>query len=208
MSIVYIKKISENGLLGLWQITESVENLLENLNLSVYDKQIFEAKINDRKKKEWLACRNLVATMLKGPAGINYDLNGKPYFSDNTFQISMSHSAGYACVYINKFNTVGVDIQQLKTIPAKGVQFFLNEEENGWIASDDNVMLPIIWSVKETVFKYCGIYELDIKKDILLSPFTSNQNGIIEVNVLRQIRNHKILVHYEILDDYVLTYTI
>lgn len=208
MGIVYIKTPSENSVLGLWQITETHDELFESLNLSSYDSGIYNTKKNDLRKKEWLACRNLIKSMLNKNLEIIYDLNGKPYLADNQYQISISHSGEYACVYLDKFKSIGVDVQQLKPTLEGGKDFFVNETENDWVNCHDNVIMHIIWSVKESVFKYCGINELNIKKDITVYPFESNQNSNIEVNILYQGQNNKTLVSYEVFDNYVLTYTV
>ena len=208
MGIVYIKRPSENSILGLWHVTETREELLGSVNLSSYDTEIYKIKKSDLRKKEWLACRNLLKVMSDEKLQIIYDHNGKPYFVDNRFHISMSHSGEYACVYLDRFKPVGIDIQQLKPSLKAGKDFFLNETENSWVNCNDNVIMHIIWSVKESVFKFYGIYEIDIKKDIAVYPFESNQKGNIEVNILNQKQNNKILVNYEVFDSYVLTYTV
>ncbi|WP_221393144.1 4'-phosphopantetheinyl transferase superfamily protein [Dyadobacter sp. NIV53] len=207
MGILYIKKPSKNSLLGLWHITESVETLLKALDLSPADREIYQTKKNDKRKKEWLACRNLLNGMFPEKVKVYYDQEGKPYLDENKFQISMSHSGEYACVYAHEIKPVGVDVQKLKPGIQKGLDFFINETERGWIDAEDNLMLHIIWSVKESVFKYYGLNELDMKKDVTVSSFKSNQNAMIEVSILNHDLKNKLFITFEIFGDYVLTYT-
>lgn len=208
MGIVYIKKLSENAILGLWHITETVEALLKMSDLSLADMDIYQTKKNDKRKKEWLACRNLLNKIFQKKVNVHYSQNGKPHLEENNYHISMSHSGEYSCVYTDHINPVGVDIQKLKRSIQKGIDFYINETERRWIEPEDNLMLHIIWSVKESVFKYCGINELDMKKDIILSSFKSNQNGMIEVSILNHDFKNKLLINYVTFDDYILTYTI
>ncbi|TDE11387.1 4'-phosphopantetheinyl transferase family protein [Dyadobacter psychrotolerans] len=208
MSTAYIKTPTENSILGLWHINESVQELLASLRLSENERHTFESKKNDARKKEWLACRNLLKAMTAGDLEIKYDSNGRPYFDDKVFEISISHSAEYACVYLNNKKPVGVDIQKIKPAISTGSDFFLSQEENKWVDKEDNLMLHIIWSGKESAFKYCGIMDLDLKKDIHISNFTRNQIGIIEVTILNYDLKDKILINYECFDDYVLTRTV
>ena len=168
MSIAYIKTPTENSILGLWHINEPVQELLAPLSLSENEIHTLKSKKTDSRKKEWLACRNLLMAMTTSDREIKYDINGRPYFQDEMFEISISHSAEYACVYLNTKKPVGVDIQKLKPAISVGSDFFLSQEEDKWVDKEDNLMLHIIWSAKESLFKYCGIIDLDFKKDILI----------------------------------------
>jgi len=208
MSIAYIKSPTENSIIGLWRISESVEELLSPLRLSENEKKILALKKTDSRKKEWLACRNLLKIMTSADHEIIYDAYGKPYMKDQSFKISMSHSAEFACVYLDKKKPVGVDIQKIKPDIHNGSEFFLNPKELHWLNKEDNLMLHIIWSAKESTFKYCGIPDLDLKKDILLSAFTCSQIGIIEITVLNYDLNEKIRINYECFDGYILTRTV
>jgi len=208
MGISFIKNPSENSTLGIWHITESAEELFKKVVLSSTDSEILKTKRNDSRKKEWLACRNLAKALLQEDFAIQYDRNGKPFLESNSHQISMSHSGDYACVYLDKLNPVGVDIQKLKVSVKAGSAYFVNESEMEWVNCDNNKILHIIWSAKETVFKYFGNNDLDMKKDITVNPFKSNENGIIEVNNSNHLPIKTILVYYQFFDGYVLTYTI
>jgi len=208
MGITSIKRLSENSLLGLWHITESVDELFGKVILSSNENEIYYSKKTDSRKKEWLACRNLIKEMLHANVEISYDQSGKPFLTNHEFYISMSHSGEYSCVYVNGLKPVGVDIQKFKSSIKAGYDFFIHESDEKWVNTNSNELLHIIWSIKETVFKYFGIPELDIKKDIVVNPFTSNENGIIEVNILNHGPIRTILVYYQVFDGYVLTYTI
>ena len=146
--------------------------------------------------------------MLHANVEISYDQSGKPFLTNQEFYISMSHSGEYSCVYVDRFKPVGVDIQKFKPSIRDGCDFFISEIDAKWVNIDSNELLHIIWSIKETVFKYFGISDLDIKKDIVVNPFTSNENGIIEVNILNGGMTKTILVYYQVFDGYVLTHTI
>lgn len=207
MGICYIKRLSEDTMLGLWQMSESSQELNEQLQLSASDQQILESKKTEIRQKEWLACRVLLQTMDAQCGSITYDENQKPRVAGDGQFISMSHSGEFVTVYLNKQESVGVDIQKLKPSISKGADYFLHESEQAWADLSDNLMLHLIWSVKESVFKYAGNPDLDLKKHIVTKQFSSNQNGIIEVSIqdadLRSIK-----VSYETFDDYVLTWTL
>ena len=205
MGVVFTNKVSDHAQLGLWQIEESVEDLLAQLNLSASDQQMLDSKKNNLRKREWLSARNLLKAMLPENTGIRYDTNGKPFLNENSNHISISHSGDYACVYLSQINPVGVDIQKLKPDISKGVDFFLNETELAGFDMEDNILLHILWSAKETVFKLYGNADLDVKKDICLLPFQRNLSGTIEVNILHNEQREHMVLNYDLLDNYVLT---
>ena len=208
MGIVSIQRFSEYAVLGVWQITESIEELLLNLRLTELEGVLLNKKSTDAKKKEWLACRNLLHLIENEPLEIYYDENGKPFLSDNRYNISMSHSSNYAALYLNQKNFAGVDIQKLKPSISAGAGFFLNDDELIWVDIHDNLKMHLLWSAKESAFKYVGMNDLHFKKDIKLKPFDSNQNNLITVTILSQGVTTNIQISYLFFEQYVLTWTI
>lgn len=207
MSVAFINKVSEHAQIGLWKIEESVADLLAQLNLSASDQKILDSKKNNLRKREWLSARNLLKAMLPENTGIRYDTNGKPFLNESSNHISISHSGDYACVYICEQSPVGVDIQKLKPDISNGVDFFLSKEELHHFGKEDNVLLHILWSAKEAVYKFFAETDIDVRKDIYLLPFQRNQSGTIEVNISYSDKTENLLLHYQMFGDYVLTRT-
>jgi len=206
MSICYIKRLSEDATLGLWQISESWQELNEQLQLSDNDQQILESKKTENRKKEWLACRVLLHSMAPETGDISYDENRKPHISGSSQYISMSHSGDFVSVYLHKQQSVGVDIQKMKPSISKGADYFLNSSEQEWVDISDNLIMHLIWSAKESAFKYAGNPDLDLKKHIVTKQFSSNQNGVIEVSI-DNADFKSVMVSYDTFEDYVLTWT-
>ncbi|MCE7041588.1 4'-phosphopantetheinyl transferase superfamily protein [Dyadobacter sp. CY312] len=207
MSVVFIKKVSEYAHIGLWKIEESIDELLSPIHLSDVERALYNSKRNVLRKKEWLACRNLLKIMLPENDGIYYNPEGRPFLNNNSSHISISHSGDYACIYINEQNPVGIDIQRLKPDISKGVDFFLSPKELSQFDTSDNTLLHILWSAKETVYKFLGHSDIDVKKDIYLLPFQRNQTGSIEVNILHIGSTKTLFLRYEMLENYILTRT-
>ena len=208
MGMVSIQRFSENATIGIWHITESIEELLLNLNLTDLDGEILSKKRTDAKKKEWLACRNMLKMILNEAPEIYYNVNGKPFLKNNSFSISMSHSGNYAAVYLNQNDFAGIDIQKIKPSISAAADFFLNDNELTWANPHDNLQMHVMWSAKESAFKYFGVPELDFKNDIKLKPFNSNQNELIEVTIFSQTKTAYVRVCYSFFEQYVLTWTI
>ncbi|MCE7064147.1 4'-phosphopantetheinyl transferase superfamily protein [Dyadobacter sp. CY326] len=208
MGISYIKSISQHASLGLWHITESWPTLKDMADLPESALHPLDDKRNDKRKQEWLACRVLLKEMLPAAALIAYDTNRKPHIEGDKHQISMSHSGDYVSVYIHDSEPVGVDLQLMKPSISKGSDYFLNALEQQWVNVDNNLLLHLIWCAKEAVFKYAGDADLDLKKHIITNPFASNQNGKIQVSILKENTRNSVMVQFETFNNYVLAWTI
>ncbi|GGB88594.1 4'-phosphopantetheinyl transferase family protein [Dyadobacter sediminis] len=207
MGICYIKALSENTALGLWKMTEPWQELKEQLQLTPADEKLLFEKKTDVRRQEWLACRILIKNITSVDPEITYDHNRKPHMVGSKQHISMSHSGEYACVYVSETKKTGIDIQKLKPSISKGADYFLHEAEMNWVDVENNLLLHIIWSAKESAFKFAGNPDLDLKKHIITNRFDGNQKGEIEVSVLKPELN-TVRIAYDTFGDYVLSWTI
>lgn len=189
-------------------MTEPWEELREMIEIPAGEAKAFESVIKNKRKREWLACRILLKEMLGRNAVIAYDAERKPHLAGLKIQISMSHSGEYVCVYLHEHAPVGVDIQQLKPSISKGAFYFLNEAEMQWADLENNVRLHLIWSAKESVFKYAGDASIDLKKHITINHFSGNQNGFFEVNLQKGDNQEVVRLQFDTFEDYVLTWTL
>jgi 4'-phosphopantetheinyl transferase len=208
MGISSIKSISPVSLLGLWHMTETWQQLQAMLDLPDRETATLDSIQKDKRKQEWLACRALLAEMTGSVPAIVYDSNRKPHIEGSQMQLSMSHSGAYACVYVHHTSPVGVDIQQMKPSISKGADYFLNEHEQHWADLTDNLLLHLMWSAKESVFKYAANADIDLKKHITINRFSSNQNGVFEVNLLNGQSPQSMQIAFDTFEDYVLTWTV
>lgn len=208
MGIVSIKTISPVAKLGLWRMTEPWQDLLGMMELPRSEKDTFGVILKQKRRQEWLACRVLLKEMLGQYGIIGYDAQRKPHLAGRHTEISMSHSGEFVCVYLREGAPVGTDIQQMKPSISKGAFYFLSDAELQWVNLDDNLQMHLIWSAKESVFKYAGDASLDLKKHIVINPFSSNQNGHFEVNLQKDGVAQLIQIHFDTFEDYVLTWTV
>jgi 4'-phosphopantetheinyl transferase len=207
MSLVCKKVVSGGALLGLWKISESLEELFAAVHLSDPDRQMISKKITNQRKKESLAVRCLLNQMLDENAEITYNTDGKPFLQNSGYHISISHSDQYATIYLDKAKPIGVDIQKIKADIGKGTDFFLNDKEQLWVNKTDFILLNILWSAKESVYKYAGVKDLDPRNHISINLFETKPDGIITANIHHQ-NTETLLIHYEVFEDYVLTRTL
>lgn len=189
-------------------MSEPWEDLLAMLELPASEMDAFKAIAKPKRKQEWLACRALLQEMLGRYGLIGYDAERKPHIIGSETAISMSHSGEYVCVYLRKGAPVGVDIQQMKPSISRGAFYFLNDEEMQWVELEDNLQMHLIWSAKESVFKYAGDAAIDLKKHIRINPFSRNQNDHFEVSLQKGDLSEMIQIQFDTFEDYVLTWTL
>jgi 4'-phosphopantetheinyl transferase len=208
MGISSIKSTSPTATLGLWKMTESWQDILSDINLPEEELAPLHALTKEKRKWEWLACRKLFSEITGKPPIIRHNAERKPYAEHFHGYISFSHSGDYACVYIDTVKSAGVDIQQMKPSIEKGIDYFLDQEEQSWVDSKNNLLLHLIWSAKEAVFKMAGDADLDLRKHFTAKPFSTNQNEPFEVCIHRSSGEQAVNVAFDTFDDYVLTWTI
>ncbi|MBC5993133.1 4'-phosphopantetheinyl transferase superfamily protein [Pontibacter cellulosilyticus] len=207
MPLIQKQQLNPHTILGIWQTEESLEELLALLPHHVDCTQIAQA--HDKRKKEWLASRVLVYTLLKqftaAHAVLRKDENGKPYFENVPLYLSISHSPALAAVIISDKYEVGIDIELLSQKALRVAGKFLGEDEKKYTAQDENKTC-LYWSAKETLYKLYSRKQLIFKDNLILAP-TDAQNVLLgEVKTANFSKLYRI--HFEFLQNHVLTYCI
>lgn len=157
----------ESGVLYVWHITESLEELETLLELSVFSQDRLAKMKSVNHQKAFLAVRQVLRQLNIADASLTYDENGRPSLRSGEY-ISISHSFDYAVVVVSKKN-VGVDIELIREKIVRLSGKFCNEKELGnapvtLIEKMD--YLTEIWSVKEALFKMCNSRSLSFAQDM------------------------------------------
>jgi phosphopantetheinyl transferase len=198
MPVVYIKEVTPDVKLGLWKIEETA---LQFLSDSLGMRELFDSEISsyksDSRRQEKLAVYSLLWKMTSSKIRISHNEDGKPIVDG--YNISISHTRGYASVILSKLKNVAVDIEYYSDRVARIADKFIREDE---VATDIGSQL-INWSVKETVYKYFSEQNLQYF-DMKLMPFEEFENT---KRVLNLKTTSYLDVYYELNDKYVLTYT-
>ena len=99
---------------AVWKMEEPLEVLLALLPdvRRAFCEQELHRFVSERRKMEWLSVRVLLYSMLQEDKEIGYSLEGKPYLTDHSFFISISHTKGYVAVMLASFTPAGIDIEQ------------------------------------------------------------------------------------------------
>lgn len=193
---------------AVWKMDESIGELLDLLPVSLregYEKEIRQF-MSVHRRQEWLSVRVLLFTLLGEKKEIGYEVSGKPYLTDGSFYISISHTKGYVAIILSPEVPVGIDIEQYGRRIHKVIDRFVRpDEEVGSFQQDMTWGLLIHWSAKETIFKYMKDPDSDLRK-LCLSPFIPQKEGRFQLREYVTGQQQLFDVGYRINPDFVLTW--
>ena len=149
MALKEIRQIDSCTRLGLWEISESVEQFLELKVLSVYKNKVYADLGSESRRLEFLAVRALLSHMVGDDVAILYDNKGCPFLS-NGWNISISHTKGFAVIIVSEANNVAVDIEYISERVRRVKSKFIRQDET----ADKLEELLVCWCAKETLYKF------------------------------------------------------
>lgn len=199
----------EGGGIAIWHIEESSEELYALLQTPNYDAQL-KTKNNATRRAEWLAVRVLLAEVLGRDKIIAYHATGRPYLTDGSYHISISHTKGYAALAYHRTLSVGVDVEYVSSRVERIAHRFTNSDEELYInksKESERMMYHLInWSVKETLYKWIDdVSAADFQKTFTVRPYALNNNGSISVAIHSPFER-EVIVHYFLCKDFVCTW--
>lgn len=205
---LYLQHKSEELQWSVWKMEEDLDTLFsltpDASKASL--KQKLQRFTSDHRKLEWLSVRVLLHAMLQEEKRIEYTPEGKPYLSDHSLFISISHTKGYVAVILSPVAPVGIDIEQYGQRVQRVVDRFIRPDE--LLASylgDKTWSMLLHWSAKETIFKCMENADADLRK-LCLSHFTPQEKGTFSVREYVTELQQLFTVDYRITPDFVLTW--
>lgn len=192
MPLIRIDTINKDTYLGLWQMTESLIDLPKPYGVDISDIH------SEARRKERLTEYCLLKAMTgRSDSLITHENSGKPIVSG--FEISISHTKGWAAMMISKSCKVGVDIEYISDRINKIADRFIRPDEQ----NDDVDYRLINWCAKESVYKLLSEEDLQYF-EMRLQPFKTSGKGKVVVEDLKQKTKYD--VSYVLTNDYVLTF--
>ena len=172
MPIIRIIKPNDNTIVGIWKITETLDNLSKSVSLSSTSKELLKNRKSRVHKLQFLGVRAILLELGYSVDSLSYQDN-RPILNDNK-KISISHSNLFSCVIISDLK-VGIDVQKtdhkINTIAKKFIGY-----ETLYLDVDDFKRMTIIWNIKESIYKIANINRLDYKTHLLVVPFNLSDN--------------------------------
>ena len=203
MPVYQIKNVSKNLKIGIWEIAETEEYLIETLatkGISIGNKPNSQ---NKSRIIQWLTTRLLLNEFFNNTS-IIYDNLGKPSL-DNGWFISISHTKEFVAVILNKEADCGIDIEKISEKVDRIKHKFLNPLDLKNVTSLRD--LTIYWGAKEALYKYYGKKEVLFIENLFISNFFTDKNDFMGTIELQNYRK-EIPMKYEILEDHTLVYTL
>ena len=100
---LYLKKELEDSrsLIGVWQITETEEELKELASVPSDEMEEISFINNESLRKQRLAVRALLCELFGEKVYLSHHDNGKPYLENSVTNISITHTDKYVAVILN-----------------------------------------------------------------------------------------------------------
>ena len=111
---LYLKKELENEAeIGVWEITETEEELKELSSTPADEMEEISFIKSESMRKQRLAFRALLNSMFDEKVYLSHHDNGKPYIENNPINISITHTDRFVAVILHDEEDVGIDIESL-----------------------------------------------------------------------------------------------
>jgi phosphopantetheinyl transferase len=209
--IFFQHQINETTRLGIWKIEETEEFFKGTVP---QHRQV----THPHKRLQHLAGRFLLRYLFPD---FPYELiriadTRKPFLPGEQYHFSISHCGDFAAAIVSKDRRAGVDIE----IPVEKIlriqDKFLSEEEkkifntqhsmlNSQLITHYSSLITLLWSAKESVFKWHGNGGVDFKQHIQLQKLHA---GIETIDCLFAKTSQPLSIHYRNFDHLVLAWVV
>lgn len=160
----------------IWEITESLEELIEKVVL----KEKTQLRLNGMKsqmhQRAFLSVRMLIQEMGFTDKDLHYDEFGKPYFDCHNY-ISITHSHYFAAIIISH-ETVGIDMELQREKILRIADKFVDTEFdylNPNVLEEYIKKLTVVWGAKEAIFKIRNEKGISFKDHIRVGDFSLDE---------------------------------
>ncbi len=190
---------------AVWHITES-ESQLSNGIIGSAPEEI----VNEKKRLEWLASRQLILTLCNHLGlrffGLRKDEFGKPFLEKYPHHLSLSHSFPFVAAQVDYDHPVGIDLEQPRQKLLNIAPRIMSSAELK-DAGSDIIKHCVYWCAKETMFKIHGIGGLHFSNQLNVTPFLLQEEGNLIGIISEKNTETKVELCYEVNPDFVLVYT-
>jgi 4'-phosphopantetheinyl transferase EntD len=192
---------------GIWKIEESLQELsraFPNGDLFLQQAGRFPSP---SRKLEWVGVRRLLHQLLGEEKTIAYHPNGKPYLTDLSHHISISHTGRYVAILLSPTAAVSIDIERYSDrISPLAPRFMRPDEPLSPYEGDPRWSQLLHWSAKETLFKAINCPDIDFKQHLQIEPFHPQPAGTLRCHEYRTPQQQTFHLHYALYPDLVLTW--
>ncbi len=180
---LYLKKeLEDKTRIGVWQVTETEEELKALTSVPSDEMEEISFIRSDSLRRQKLAVRALLDEMFEDKVYLSHHDNGKPYIENSVTNISITHTEKYVAVILNDNEDVGIDIESLARDFSSVEKKALSEDEIDDLEEDEkrNGQLAIYWCAKEAIYKMLGQYDVNFAEQIEVEKFRPKKDGELE----------------------------
>ena len=209
MGLYLKKKLDNEAEIGVWQITETEEELKELSSTPTDEMAEISFIRSESLRKQRLAVRALLNTMFDEKVYLSHHDNGKPYLENNPVNISISHTEKYVAVILHEEENVGIDIESLDRDFSAVEKKALSEDEIDDLEDEKrNEQLAIYWCAKEAVYKLLSRYNVDFAEQIEIERFRPRGEGELEATFTSKDEEEEFDLEYMTFDRHVLVWVV
>ena len=191
----------------VWEITESLEELLGNVVLKEKTQLRLNKMKSEMHQRAFLSVRMLLKEAGYTDFELHYDEFGKPYFLDGK-HVSITHSHHFSAIIISD-ETVGIDIEMQREKIIRIADKFVNDKELNRLKSFDLQdyikKLTVKWGAKEAIFKIRNEKGISFKDHIQVNPFEIEDQKTTAILELENIKQ-QFSIHFEEFEGVTLVY--
>jgi 4'-phosphopantetheinyl transferase EntD len=207
MPIIYNQIVYDDCQLGVWDITETFDEMYSKIHFFPGEKKRFNDFKSPARQLEWLSVRRLLREITGEPTQIVYNEKRKPFLYNSDMNISISHSNKLTSVLLSKNKKIGLDLEYMSHKITNVAHKFINTDE--YIVDDierRKFHLYIHWCAKEALYKLCDKQDINFKKNLTIDPFEPEDCGEILGWVDNRFWHDKFLMRYFTINNYVVVY--
>jgi phosphopantetheinyl transferase len=193
-----------DGLIGVWQLTESSIELLPNFTIEELADSVFLKYTHEKRKVEWLATRVLIKKLIGFDFSITYSNSGKPIIDHAIYKhLSISHSRDFVAIILHQHLNVGIDIENITRNYNPIEQRYLSEVELLQVNKTPRNQC-IYWCAKEAIFKLVPEDGVEFRQQIQISPFNPEVDNEFSARFLGEYRVLDYRLHFQTFSEHCL----
>ncbi|MDR2065353.1 MAG: 4'-phosphopantetheinyl transferase superfamily protein [Prevotellaceae bacterium] len=199
------EEFKDGGVLAVWQITETEDDLKIIAATPTAEQENIEQMSAGQRRLESYAVRALLTEIFDERVYIGYEEDDSPYIKNTHHKISISHSGEFACIYVHQNANVGIDIESLSRNFDAVAKKILSDNESEYLTEKyRQKQLAIIWSAKESVYKLMGKRNIDFSKQIQIEKFIPHdpEGELNAIFIDSEANEHELELYYQIFDGY------
>lgn len=208
MGVIWKKYMNAHARLGLWEITETFDDLRSQLKLCKEEEMILRDFKSLARQIEWLSVRVLLKELASENLSIIYNQNRKPLIKNRDINISISHSRNLTSIFLSHVRKVGIDLEYMSHRIRKIEHKFINDAE--YITPDENLRkfhLYVHWCAKEALYKICDKQNINFKENLTIEAFEPAEKGILKGWVNNPFIQETFTLEYFTYDNYIIVWT-